>query len=174
MVQELVNLRASILQGRFADALLLIDELEGMSRQAILRNIESFLVRLLIHLIKNQVEQRLNNSWAASIRGSIIEIKKLNLQDNKTTYYIKPDEWSPMLEEVIELAIGDASVEVMDGAYSPFQLVEIVDRTQVTITAQKLLALTYSYSSKELPTVINNALTKLPGGEDWKFNRQNV
>lgn len=172
MTQELADLKASILQGRYVDALTLIDELEGMSRQAILRNIDSFLVRLLVHLIKNQVEQRLNNSWAASIRGSIVEIKKLNLQDNKTTYYVKLDEWQVMLEEAIELAIGDASVEVMDGAYSPFQLAEIVDRTQVTITAQKLLALTYSYSAKELSTVINNALTKLPGGEDWKFNRR--
>lgn len=172
MVQELVDLRASILQGRYADALALIDELEGMSRQAILRNVESFLVRLLIHLIKNQVEQRLNNSWAASIRGSIVGIKKLNLQDNKTAYYINSDKWQSMLEEAIELAIGDASVEVMDGAYSPFQLAEIVDRVQVMITAQKLLALTYSHSAKELPTSINDALTRLPGGEDWKFNRR--
>ena len=83
MTQELSDIRASILSGRYADALALVDELEGMSKQAILRNIESFVVRLLIHLIKNQFEQRLNNSWAASIRLSIREIKKLNLQDNK-------------------------------------------------------------------------------------------
>lgn len=77
-----------------------------------------------------------------------------------------------MLEEAIELAIGDASVEVMDGAYSPFQLAEIVDGNKVIMLAQKLLALTYSHSAKELPTVINNALTRLAGGEDWKFNRR--
>ena len=62
MTQELLDLRNSILEGRYADALAIVDELEGLSRQAILRNIESFLVRLLIHLIKNQVEQRLTNS----------------------------------------------------------------------------------------------------------------
>ena len=49
---------------------------------------------MLTHLINNQVEQRLTNSWGASIRGSIREIKKLNLQDNKTAYYIKADEWN--------------------------------------------------------------------------------
>lgn len=172
MTQELIDLRASILQGRYTDALILIDELEGMSRQAILRNIQAFLARLLVHLIKNQVEQRLNNSWAASIRGSIIEIQRLNLQDNKTTYYVKSDQWQPLLEEVVELAIGDASVEVMDGAYSPFQLAEVVDRSQVIITAQKLLALTYSHSTRTLPVAVNEALTLLPGGEDWKLNRQ--
>jgi len=40
-------------EGRYADALALVDELEGMSKQAILRNIESFLVRLLIYLKKS-------------------------------------------------------------------------------------------------------------------------
>ena len=63
MTQELIDLRTSILEGRYADALAIVDELEGMSKQAILRNIESFLVRMLVHLIKNQIEQRLTNSW---------------------------------------------------------------------------------------------------------------
>lgn len=93
MTQELIDLRTSILEERYADALAIVDELEGMSKQGILRNIESFLRRMMIHLIKNQVEQRLTNSWAASIEGSLIEIKKLNLKDNKTSYYIKQDEW---------------------------------------------------------------------------------
>ncbi len=92
--QELTNLRNSILEGRYQDALEILDELDGMSRKEIIRKIESYLIRMLIHLIKNQVEQRLTNSWAASIRGSIREIKKLNLQDNKTAYYIKADEWN--------------------------------------------------------------------------------
>ncbi|HEY9711517.1 MAG TPA: DUF29 family protein [Oculatellaceae cyanobacterium] len=88
MTQELIELRASILEGRYADALAIVDELEGMSKQAILRNIESFINRMLIHLIKNQVEQRLTNSWSASIRDSVREIQKLNLKENKTSYYI--------------------------------------------------------------------------------------
>jgi len=39
---------------------------------------------LCVHLIKNQIEQRLTNSWVASISDSIRQIKKLNLKDNKT------------------------------------------------------------------------------------------
>ena len=83
MTQELIDLRNSIVEQRYTDALAIVDELEGMSKQAILRNIESFLVRLMIHLIKNQVEQRLTNSWAALIESSILEIKKLNLKEIK-------------------------------------------------------------------------------------------
>ncbi len=82
MTQELIELRASILEGRYEDALDIVDELEEMSKKSILRNIVSFLIRLMVHLIKNQLEQRLTNSWIASISNSVIEIQSLNLKDN--------------------------------------------------------------------------------------------
>jgi hypothetical protein len=172
MTQELIDLRNSILEQRYADALGIIDELEGMGRQAILRNIQSFLVRLMIHLIKNQVEQRLTNSWANSIRGSIREIKKMNLQDNKNSYYVKIDEWDLILEDEFEEAIRDASDEVMNGIYSPFKLAETVDKEQIINQSGILLKLTYEYSVKELPAVIDDYLTQLPGGEDWKLGKR--
>ncbi|MFK0733788.1 MAG: DUF29 family protein [Gloeotrichia echinulata GP01] len=172
MTQELIDLRNSIMEGRYTDALAIVDELEGMSRQAILRNIQSFLVRLMIHLIKNQVEQRLTNSWANSIRSSIREIKKLNLQDNKTSYYVNIDDWELILEDEFEEAIRDASDEVMNGAYSPFKLAEIVDENQIINQAQILLRLTYNYSIKELPAIIDDYLTQLTGGEDWKAGKR--
>ncbi len=111
MTQELIDLRTSILDGRYQDALVIIDELEGMSKQAILRNIQSFLLRILIHLIKNQGEQRLTNSWVASIRDSIRQIKKLNLQDHKTSYYVQSDEWQSLLDDEFDEAIYQASLE---------------------------------------------------------------
>jgi hypothetical protein len=172
MTQELIDLRTSILEGRYADALAIVDELEGMSKQAILRNIESFLVRMLVHLIKNQIEQRLTNSWVASISDSLRQIQKLNLKENKTSYYIKQDEWELFLEEAIEAAIRPATVEVMDGAYNSFQLSELVDRTEIIIIAQRLLDLTYEYSAKMLPGIIDENLVQLPGGEEWKEGRR--
>ena len=131
MTQELTDLRNSILAGRYEDALAIVDELEGMSKQAILRNIQSFLRVLLIHLIKNQIEKRLTNSWVVSIRNSLVEIKKINLKENKKSYYINKDEWDNYLEEEIELAIGDASVEVLNGIYTEFQLAEMVDKNSI-------------------------------------------
>lgn len=167
MTQELIDLRDSILAGRYEDALTIVDELEGMSKQAILRNIESFLVRLLVHLIKNQIEQRLTNSWVASISDSVRQIKKLNLKDNKTSYYINSDEWYPYLEEAIEAAIRPVSVEVLDGQLKPKQVSKTVNRNQLIEVSQKLIDLSYEYSAKDLPTAIDIYLAKLPGGEDW-------
>lgn len=172
MTQELIDLRASILEGRYEDALLIVDDLDWMSKKGTLLAIESFLLRMLIHLIKNQLEQRLTNSWSASIRGSLVEIKQRNLQDSKSSYYVKQDEWDSMLEDRVEQAIRDASVEVLNGNYNSFQLSEMVDRDRVIITAKSLLDLTYSHSAKELPAVVDDYLTQLPGGEDWRFGRQ--
>jgi Domain of unknown function DUF29 len=166
MVQELINLRNCILEGRNEDALTIVDELEGMSKQATLRNIGSFLLILLIHLIKNQVEQRLTNSWAASIANSIRGIKKLNLKDNKTSYYINASEWEPFLEDELEAAIREASREVLEGKLSRAQLHQRVDREQIITIAIQLLSLTYNYSRKELEDAIDEHLAQLPGGED--------
>lgn len=101
-----------------------------------------------------------------------VEIKKLNLQDNNTSYYVKKDEWEPKLEESLEIAISDASVEVHNGTYTPFQLTNMVDSSSILSTAQSLLNLTYTYSVKELPTIINEELTQLIGGQDWKQGKQ--
>ncbi|NEQ41991.1 MAG: DUF29 domain-containing protein, partial [Okeania sp. SIO3I5] len=149
------------------DALAIIDELEGMSKQAILRSIDSFLVRIFIHLIKNQVEKRLTNSWVASISDSLLQIKKLNLKDIKTSYYIKEDEWQPYLEDALEEAIRPASIEVQGGKLRPSQLSQMIDRIEVINTAQELLGLTYFYKLRDLPNIIDEYLAKLPGGEDW-------
>ncbi len=43
MTQELMDLKTSILEGRYGDALFIVDELEGMSKKATLRQIKSFL-----------------------------------------------------------------------------------------------------------------------------------
>ena len=172
MTQELIDLRTSILEGRYVDALAIVDELEGMSKQSILGNIQSFLDRMLMHLIKNQVEQRLTNSWAASIADCVIRIKRLNTKENKTSYYLKADEWDEIIEESFNAAIIGASVEVMNGQLSPNKLAELVDRTEVINNTKTLLGLIYVHSAIELPDIIPNYLAQLPGGEDWKEGRQ--
>lgn len=170
MTQELIDLKSSILEGRYQDALLIVDELEGMSKKAIIRNIESYLVRLLIHLIKNQIEQRLTNSWFASISDSIVEIAKLNIKDNKTSYYIDLDEWQSYIEEAIERAIRSSSAEVLNGQLKPKQIYEIIDKDKLCVNTTILLQLTYKFPTKDLPTIIDSYLVDFPGGQDFNKN----
>ncbi|NEQ75190.1 MAG: DUF29 domain-containing protein [Okeania sp. SIO2D1] len=171
--QELIDLRTCIMEGINHDALAIIDELDAMSKKDTLFKIDSYLTVVLINLIKNQVEKRLTNSWAASIRTSIRKIKSLNLKENKISYYIKEDEWGKAIAQVIEAAIRDASVEALDGNCSPFQLKEMVETTQVTENALSLLSLIYAHQPEIIAAIIDDNLALLPGGEDWKFGRRN-
>jgi hypothetical protein len=172
MTQELTDLRNSILAQRYSDALAIVDELEGMSKKAILRQIKAFLNILLIHLIKNAIEQRLTNSWVASIRNAVVEIQDINLKENKKSYYINVDEWENLiLEDIIEKAIADASEEVFNGAYNQFQLEEMIDQRELITKGCQFLTLTYEHSAKTLPKAITEVLIQLPGGESW-FNRK--
>ncbi len=161
MVQELVDLRSCIVEGRYDEALQIIDELEGMSKAAILRNIDSYLVRLLMHLIKHQIERRLTPSWSVSIIDSIRQIKKINLKDNQKSYYIKPDEWQPYLEEAIAVAIRPASLEILEGQLTPKEIKDRIDRDTLINFAQELLSLTYQYSALELPDQVELYLSEL-------------
>lgn len=167
MVQELIDLRNSILEKRYQDALSIVDELELMGKQSILNNIESFLIRLLIHLIKNQVEQRLTNSWAASIADSLRQIQKLNLKGNKKSYYIKQSDWEDYLFTALQIALLKASGEIEEGNYSPKQLQEKINESALIQLAQNFLNLTYIYQNRELITSVQQELTKLPGGDIW-------
>lgn len=167
MTQELIDLRNSILSGRYDDALTIVDELEGMSKKSTLRNIRSYLIRMLIHLIKNQVEQRLTNSWAVSIRDSLVEIQDLNIMDNKKSHYVKADEWEELLYLGFDAAIYKASLEVSNGEYKPVQLLEVVDKEEILEKANQFLSLTYNNSPDTLGSAINSELSKLVGGADW-------
>ncbi len=167
MIQELIDLRQSIIEGRTDDALEIIDDLNQMGRKSLIRNIKSYLVRLLIHLIKNEVEQRLTNSWAVSIRESVLEIQDLNLMDNKKYYYVKAEDWDELLESAIDDAIAKSSGEIYNAAYKPFQLWEMVDVSEIMRRANLLINLTYSLSEKDLRSQIYEEFSQLPGGEDW-------
>ena len=167
MTQELIDLRTSILSGRYEDALAIVDEMEEMSRKSILRNIKNYLIRMLIHLIKNQIEQRLTNSWAVSIRDSIMEIQDLNIMGNNKSHYVKADEWDELLELGFDAAIYKASLEVGNGEYQPVQLLELADKAEILRRANKFLSLTYAHSADSLGSAINEELSKLVGGSDW-------
>ncbi len=167
MSQELTDLRQRILSGQYTEALLIIDDLDEMSRKTTLRNIRSYLVRLLSHLIKNQLEQRLTNSWAASIRHSIREIQDLNEQANQKSYYLQPDDWPPYLEDAFEDALYEAAAEVFEGQHTPFELGKKINQAEIFEMARQMLADTYTYPRQALSIRLNERLASLPGGAAW-------
>ena len=159
-MEELAELRQLLVSGNTIEAIALVDELEEMGRKAIIRNIESYLIVLLAHLIKHQAEQRMTNSWLASIVNAVVRIKKLNQRD-RNSYYIKATDWDDYLEEAVELSCLDAAKEAFGGIYSVEQLSQKFDRDRILTIAGRMLELTYQKDSKDLPRIIREFIDQL-------------
>ena len=138
-MEELYELRSYIEQGRYADALVLLGEMEEMSRDDKINKIGSFLEILLLHLIKRQAEKRTTRSWDVSIRNAIAEIVRTNKRRKAGGYYLTELELRDTMDEVYETALALASLEAFGGVYTTAQLDEMVDETAVKETALRLL-----------------------------------
>jgi hypothetical protein len=76
IMEELLTLKDLLLQGDIPAALMIVEELEEMSSNDIIKTIRSYAVILLLHLIKQQAENRTTRFWELSIRNSIREIQR--------------------------------------------------------------------------------------------------
>jgi hypothetical protein len=71
-MEELLQLKQLLLQGDIKASLSVVEDLEEMGRKAIIDKIRSYVIILLIHLIKQKAENRTTRSWDVSIRIFII------------------------------------------------------------------------------------------------------
>ncbi|WP_413160265.1 DUF29 family protein [Capilliphycus salinus ALCB114379] len=138
-MEEIIELKELLLKGDIKGSLTLIDELEEMGRKAILKTIRSYAVILLLHLIKQQAENRTTRSWDVSIRNSVREIQRENKRRKAGGYYLNQEELLETLEEAYLNAIDQASLEVQEGRYEPQELEEIVNREELLNQAMKLI-----------------------------------
>ena len=145
MTQELIELKEAIAHYDYQKALEIVNDLEIMSREDKIQKIESYLVVLLVHLLKIQVEKRITNSWRASILNALLQIQKTNRMGNKRTPYIKSDNWQSYIEEVLPEVYLSASTEIrIDGReIDDVELETIADNDSLISLAQNLLLLTY-------------------------------
>ncbi len=127
-MEELAELRTAIEEHRYSDALNILGELEEMSREDKINKIQSFAVILLLHLIKQQAEQRSTRSWEFSIFNSIFEIQKVNKRRKAGGYYLNPNELREIVTEVYPVALKKAALETFEGQYTTAQLAAKVDR----------------------------------------------
>ena len=99
-MEELVTLKALLLKGDIRGAITIVEELEEMSRDGKINAIASYAVILLLHLIKQQAENRTTRSWEVSIRNSVRMIQKKNKRRQAGGYYL------PLAD--LRLALEDA------------------------------------------------------------------
>lgn len=73
-MEEILELKELLHKGRVVEALRVVEELEEMGKKEIIKTICSYAIILLLHLIKQQAENRTTRSWDVSIRNSVREI----------------------------------------------------------------------------------------------------
>jgi len=139
-MEELLALKEFLLKGDIDGALGIVDELEEMSRDDIINNIRSYAVILLMHLIKQKVENRTTRSWELSIRNSIRGIQTKNQRRKAGGTYLNTEELRLAIAEAYPEAVDRASVEVEEGRYEPKELAQLVNRQEICDRAMILIS----------------------------------
>jgi len=126
-MDELLQLREHIERGRYADALVLIGEMEEMSRDDKIQKIESFLQVLLVHLMKQKAERRSTRSWEVSIRNAIDAIERVNKRRRSGGYYLDETDIAESVDEILASALRQASLEAFEGRHDENELAAMLD-----------------------------------------------
>jgi hypothetical protein len=138
-MEELYELRTYIEQGRYPEALILLGEMEEMSYSDKVNKIGSFLLVLLLHLIKRRAEKRTTRSWEISIRNAVDEIIHTNRRRKTRGYFLTEEELKNAIAERYEQALRLASLEAFGGVYGPTELAEMVDQIEIEDEALGLI-----------------------------------
>ncbi len=142
-MEELLELKALLLKGDIKGSLAIVEDLEDMSKNGIISTIRGYAVILLLHLIKQQAENRTTRSWDVSIRNSVREIQRQNKRRKAAGYYLSDEELTETLNDAYLNALDAASLEVEAGRYQSEQIEAIIDKNKL-ISDAFLLIKTFS------------------------------
>jgi hypothetical protein len=138
-MEELLELKQLLLKGDIKNSLIIVEELEEMGKKDIIKTIRSYAIILLLHLIKQQAENRTTRSWDVSISNSVEEIQLENKRRKSGAFYLNNNELTETLEEAWSQAIKNASLEVNEGIYEVRQLEKMVDKQAILESALSLI-----------------------------------
>ena len=130
-MEELWELRQALEAGDMRAALAIVDEMDAMSRDDKIQKIASYMRILLVHKIKQAVEDRSTKSWEVSIRQALRQIALVNKRREAGGWYLNDDDLAAFLTEVYESALDWASLEAHEGVYSTEELATMHDRETV-------------------------------------------
>jgi hypothetical protein len=138
-MEELFELQAYIEQGRYAEALQLVEEMEEMAKDDKINKIYSFTVIMLLHLIKQHAEKRTTRSWEYAIWNASRQIRRVNTRRKAGGCYLSEQELGEVRAEAYPEACKRAVLEACEGQYTEAQLATMVDRAQIQQEARVLM-----------------------------------
>ena len=138
-MEEILELKNLLLKGDLTGSLAIVEELEEMGRKDIIKTIRSYAVILLLHLIKQEAENRTTRSWDVSIRNSLLEIQEENQRPKSAGYYLNQEELQEILEKAYRQALNKACLEVKEGFYDVKELAKLVNQQEILEKAMNLI-----------------------------------
>ena len=138
-MEELLTLKELLHQGNITEALLIVEELEEMSKSDKLNKIFSYGIILLLHLIKQAAENRTTKSWETSIFNAVKQIQRTNKRHKAKGNYLTEEELLETLEDAYESALKNAALEAFEGEYNPEELSQLVQREELIKKAMDLI-----------------------------------
>ena len=138
-MEELLELRQSITSGDYQKALQIVDELEEMSVEDKINKIYSYMVILLLHLIKQAAERKTTRSWKNSILNSAEQINRVNKRRRSKGYYAKAEVLAEIIDDAFPRALRDAALEAFGGAYQEAEILDMIDESKIKQEAMNLL-----------------------------------
>jgi hypothetical protein len=138
-MEELLTLKELLHQGNITEALLIVEELEEMSKSDKLNKIFSYGIILLLHLIKQAAENRTTRSWNLSIRNSVKQIQRSNSREKAKGTYMSEAELATTLEDAYDLALEKAAIEAFEGQYEAEELSKLVQQEEIIKKAMNLI-----------------------------------
>jgi Domain of unknown function DUF29 len=138
-MEELLELKALLVGGNLSEALLLVEEMTEMSKDDKLNKIFSFGIILLLHLVKQQAENRTTRSWDVSIRNAVKQIQRSNKRQKSGGHYLTSEELMETLEDAYKSALDEAALEAFEGRYEAEEIAAMIDRTTILNQAIALI-----------------------------------
>ncbi|MEZ2236309.1 DUF29 family protein [Microcoleus sp.] len=138
-MEELMELKELLHRGKVAEALVLVEELEEMSKSDKLNKIFSYGIILLLHLIKKVAENRTTKSWETSIFNSVKQIQRTNKRHKAKGTYLTEEELVETLDDAYESGLKSAALEAFEGIYDVEEIAKMVNRDDIMKMAIALI-----------------------------------
>jgi regulator of RNase E activity RraB len=138
-MEELLEIKELLHQGKVAEALIIVEELEEMSKLDKLNKIFSYAIILLLHLIKKKAEKRTTKSWETSIFNSVKQIQRSNQRRKAKGTYLTEEELLETIHDAYESALREAAIEAFEGSYEAEEISEMVNSEEIIKMAIDLI-----------------------------------
>lgn len=138
-MEELLELKELLQQGKVTEAMVLVEELEEMSKSDKLNKIFSYGIILLLHLIKKKAENRTTKSWETSIFNSVKQIQRSNKRRKIKGTYFTVEEIRETIEDAYNCALRAAALEAFEGNYDSEEIAKMVNQDEIINQAMELI-----------------------------------